>query len=36
MIDLFKDYANEVEGGAIIGDSIMMFITIIFSYYLLI
>lgn len=31
MIDLFKDYANEVSGGAILGDSFMMFITVIFS-----
>ena len=26
MLDLFKDYANEVKGGAIIGDSIMIVI----------
>ena len=31
MIDTFKDYADEVGGGAILGDSFMMFITVLFS-----
>jgi len=31
MIDLFKDYANQVNAGAIKGDSFMMIITVIFS-----
>jgi hypothetical protein len=31
MIDLFKDYANQVNAGAIMGDSFMMVITVIFS-----
>ena len=31
MIDLFKDYATEVGGTAILGDSFMMLITVIFS-----
>ena len=31
MLDLFKDYANEVSFNAILGDSFMMFITIIMS-----
>jgi uncharacterized protein YacL len=31
MIDLFKDYADEVKGGAILGDSIMIVIAVLFS-----
>ena len=31
MIDLFKEYAAEVNTGAIMGDSFMMLITVIFS-----
>ena len=31
MIDLFKEYADEVSGGAILGDSFMIIITTIFS-----
>lgn len=31
MLDFFKDYANEVGGGAIIGDSFMMIIACLFS-----
>lgn len=33
MLDLFKDYATEVKAGAILGDSFMMFLTILLSAY---
>lgn len=35
MIDLFKDYAKEVSYTAILGDSFMMVITVIFFYFFL-
>ncbi len=31
IFDLFKEYGNEVSGGAIIGDSFMMIIAILFA-----
>ena len=31
MIDLFKDYAAEEKGGAILGDSIMVIIAVILA-----
>jgi hypothetical protein len=34
MLDFFKDYANEVGGGAILGDSFMMIIACLFSSHL--
>lgn len=33
MLDFFKDYAKEVSGGAILGDSIMMILTSLLSSY---
>jgi len=32
LIDMFKDYANEVSAGAIIGDSIMMILSALIAY----
>lgn len=34
MFDLFKDYSKEVGGGAILGDSFMIIITGLLSYFL--
>ena len=33
MIDLFKEYSKDVKGGAILGDSFMIIITVLFSSY---
>lgn len=33
MLDFFKDYANEVGIGAIKGDSLILVLTVLFSYY---
>jgi len=33
MLDFFKNYANEVGGGAIVGDSFMMILACLFSSY---
>lgn len=32
LIDMFKDYANEVAAGAIIGDSVMMILSALIAY----
>ena len=31
MIDMFKDYAQEVSAGAVVGDSIMITMAVIFA-----
>ena len=33
MLDLFKDYAKEVGYKAILGDSFMLVVAVLFSYY---
>lgn len=33
FLDMFKDYAKEVSGGAILGDSFMMAVSVLFSSY---
>ena len=34
FLDMFKDYAEEVSAGAILGDSFMMVMTVLFSVFL--